>query len=565
MPNHRALNVTLPLVLAIFLLASCTEKRTVESYIPADAAMVLNLHTDRLLEQVFEDTTSERVFLGLLGMVPGQGSSRGGSLAARGWLPGLGVDPGLNISEDMFVYVSNAGEDNQFTGLFVRMNDADRFEKFLKRNNLGWALPEIFEKEKYKMAWFADKKVLAGWNEDILVLANVADRAMRAAAPGKIKDIFWLPEQLSILSEASYLPSVKREQKSDAELYINLKRFHLLSARPSDWLYNYPEEDEYVRARLNFGDQKLDIEVEHFVDEQGSNYYHQLFDEREFSQITHDFSEEELICFLNIRYSKDLVPRIAQARKLRMTLKAINLATGLSEAELYQLAQGDVFFACSEKITPVRQPEQAGVTDSSSLAFVAEMVTGPNMPGVLVKMTNNGLLMKPEKGVFALGELTGFDSYMLLKDEKLLITDDSLSLMQQQHSIAPDENSSPLQQLMFDYPLSGYISFEKLRGQAPEKGFVFLDRGELQHIFNLLDEARFYTRAPSNETIESSITISFNENQESSFLGTLRLLSVLNDKQLEAATAMNPCAAETANTLAISWKIFRHYFAHRYR
>jgi len=536
--SRQKLRMVLFGLIAICLLfSSCQEKRLVPTFISEDASVVVSINTQHVMESLFEDSLSRRLLYNILSTQNNKISDTQ-QYGASTLLYGATDETGVSFSDHAYYVVKDAGESTQFTGLFLQLENERNFEEFMLKNPFGWNINKVISKAGFKVGVIPAKDVIVAWNKDLAILSGFAERKQKIVALRNLKEAFRMEVGASIASNPNFLASDLADDE-DASMFINLQKIGLLSHQPKDWLYHFPEDDEYIEASMVFNRHNLKIELEHFIEDSADSYYHRLLSETVPSDFTEVVEQDELLCYFNIRYSKELFPKLAQAKKLRMTLKAISLATGLSVDELYELAHGDVFFACSD----ISEDSTLIQETNKDLAFFADMSTGPNTSSTLIKMKQNGLLNESDTGIFNLAEVVGFDTYLKLDDERLLIAHDSTCFVGvPQFPIRSKEGTfSPITEMLEAYPLSGYVNFGKIREQVVLFDLGPFEAKELEKAVSLLEEARFYTDYPKGKVIRSTMSIDFNKSEESGIMATLKLISVLKGHStMDGSTAMNP-------------------------
>ena len=525
------------LVVALFggviYFQACKYDKSLESYIPLDAGVVMVVHasdiaTKLLFEKIGDvDISTLLEVINNLDIYPSSSEEAGAIFEQP---TALGID----LLSDFYFYVGNdRDKKEQYAGILFKMRDAKKFRKALK-NNFGDSLEVNFsQKEGLRSALFPTKKIAIGWNNDIACLLLSRNAASFPHIETHLEKMFNLRQNECIMQDTNFVSML--EVEADVSVYLHPENVKATADFvPTAYLNN---DVEYLNAFVSFEKGKLHIAVKQYLSSDNMSFYQNILDTNEHIDLFRRVDEEEIVAFLNFQYNRGIIPKIIDAYKLQMTLKAVLLTLNIDEEELYQLTEGDmmvIFLGEIESMQEVvsyeydenfNKTEVVEMKNVKAPGFVAEVIVGEKMASLLAEMKRQGL-MKEDSGIYNLGEITGFDTYFALNQDRLVVTTDARFLQKVKRRLL-DTPTSPLQVLGTEYPIAGYLDIHQLENKFPHYRLKYITGAELAALSKTVSNLSFHVAPLHDNVIESDFEVVFTNKEKSSLAGAASLIEFL--------------------------------------
>ena len=522
------------LFISVLLFTACRSKKGAENYIPKDAAAIITINTSNIVPKLLFNNFEGidlKSFLSLseiffLNDVPIKKSPINAFFRNPG-------SSGLNLLDDIYVYVNDfSTEKKKFSGVFWNMDNAKKFETFLESNIAQKYNITIEDNNRFKTASFENYKFAFGWNKEILVAIFPMENTEENASLNKLEDIFEMRVSESISNDTNF---VNLEKEND-DITVFARPEKLKSYTEKLFPNAFYGGVSYLNAHINFDDEDVKVNIKQYLQEEAITLYKDLLSENLNSKLCEEIDDSELVAFLNFKYDKGFMAKFVKFYKMRLALKAVVAATGVNENDLYELTEGDVFIAYARNN---QQKDNEILNDSLDQdiklpCFVAEVKTSSKMPTFLEKMSQNGILNK-EEDVYNMKEILGYDTFIKLNENKMLVTNDSSFVSKKKRRIIPEPDSE-IQKLSEGYPVSAYVNFDRFISEASaieQERFIDSDYFE---VANLLKTASFYTKPLQDNVMKSRLEIQFKERNENSLSSLIRLLSLIEKNRNKSAS-----------------------------
>ncbi|UZR93732.1 DUF4836 family protein [Chondrinema litorale] len=508
-------------------LNGCKEERSVQSYIPKDASAIITLNTSnivtKLLFQNFEGI-NPKILIKFTELFFFESSSRKKSPLNE--IFNQPISTGLNLLDDIYLYTNDIENENQkYTGIFWKMNDSKKFDEFFTNNVSKKYSITLNKTENYNTGYFKDYGFSLGWNKELLVAIFPYNDTKPGNTLNKLNEIFELKPSESIIEDDNF--NNLSDSDDDMTIFARPSQLKPLTQKFIPDAFN--GGIKYFNAFINFDDDQVKINVKQYLENEAIAVYQDLLSENLHSDLCERIDDSELVAFLNFKYDKGFIAKFIKFYNMRLAMKAVIAATGVQEKELYELTGGDVFIAYATN----RDNHNFLVSDSNNSerlpCFIAELKTGPKMPSFLDKMSNNGILNKQDD-LYNMNEILGYDAYIKLEDDKMLVTNDSFYVLKQKRRIIPEPDRE-IQKLSSGYPISAYINFDRLLKQSPTFSNTSFLNDNFYEVANVLKTASFYTKPLEDNVMNSRIDIKFKDEKENSLNSLIRLFNILEKQQ----------------------------------
>ena len=506
-------------------LNGCKDERSVPSYIPKDASAIITLNTSnivtKLLFKNFEGI-NPRIFIRFTELFFFENSAKKKTPLSEIFRQPTAT--GLNLLDNIFLYTNDfENEKEKFTGIFWKMSDANKFNKFFENNVKNRYSIQVEQKGKFKTGFFADYGFSLGWNKDLLVALFPYDDTKAILTKSKIEEIFDLTPSESIIEDINF--SAITDAEDDMTIFARPLKLKPFTEKIIPDAFN--GGIKYFNAFINFDDEQVKINIKQYLENDAISLYQELLSENLHSDLCERIDDSELVAFLNFKYDKGFLAKFIKFYNMRLAMKAVIAATGVQEKDLYELTEGDVFIAYATN----RDKHNLMVNESNNHeqinipCFIAELKTGPKMPAFLDNMTQNGILNKKED-IYNMKEVLGYDAFIKLEENKMLVTNDSFFVVKPKRRIIPEPDRE-IQKLSVGYPVSAYINFDRLLKQSPSFSKTRFLNDNFYEVANVLKTASFYTKPLENDVMNSRLDIKFKDANENSLNSLIRLFNII--------------------------------------
>jgi len=518
--------------LSLLLFTACEEKKGAASYIPKDAAAIVSINTSNLVTKLLFNNfegINLKSFLSLseIFLINDEIPVSQSPISAFFNNPGAS---GLNLLDDIHLYMNDISEnDKRFSGIFWNMDNSDKFEKFIKKNIAPNYTIQIENRQRFKTVTFENFSFAFGWNQEILVAIFPMEKAKEEDSLEKLAHIFKMGVSESIAGDTNFV----NLDTDDDDITIFARPEKLKAYTEKMFPNVFYGGISYLNAHINFEDEEVKVNIKQFLQDEAITLYRDLLSDNLEPELCEEIDDSELVAFLNFKYDKGFMARFIKFYKMRLALKAVVAATGVNEKDLYDLTEGDVFIAYARHNQQHWVGEENVKGGVKLPCFVAEVKTSPKMPTFLENMTKNGILNESE-GIYNMKEILGYDTFIKMNDNKMLVTNDSNFVSKKKRRIIPEPDSK-IQQLSEGYPVSAYINFDRFINEAAQlEQKRFLDT-DFFKVANLLKTASFYTKPLQDNVMKSRLEIQFKERDENSLSSLIKLLNIIEKNRNNAS------------------------------
>lgn len=539
---HRIVRYSLliALIWPLIWFIGCNEDRAAVSYIPDDAGLVAIINTSSIVKKLKDDYKTDRTFV----EANWDGSAEPGTLSDQIdsiMLTAIQALGGGLAPTSIYFYLSDyASPNHQFAGIFIDVSDYSHLEYFIQNKLPFGEKPFITSESGYKVASFPNKAYKIAWNKHVLFVGFSLNPQSDKNLVFEIHKVFKLKEKQSVAHDSAFYYLEKHTDDIACMVkpgYLPFLNKKMVSA---DYL-----NDDITKVNLfvNFERGRIRARIDQTVRHEMVPFYKEMLRPKGEKSVRRKIDEDKLIGFVNCRYHKGVIPKIIKDYKLYLPLKAFILATGIPEHELYELAGGDLFFACSEQPhheTAFQHPDSAwaGKPAKTATDFTAELVTNPRMDFYLSSMVREGILQRDNE-FYSMEEITGYGAWLAFEQNKLLITSDSLLLGYQETNHAFTGQASEVSRLINDYPISAFVHLHKLANRQPGQGLSLGMQFDWASVSTIADQVTFRTYPLENATIHSHLEVKLNSSEANSVSSFFKLIDIFSKAQ-EQTQALIP-------------------------